>query len=79
VQEKIREYGFVLTEEHWNGINFAEGEKREYSAERRAQKPLAAFVHMCDVWSARGWFNYPAILDDPWNGACRSLNTGTAF
>ncbi len=68
VQQKIKEYGFVLTEDHWNGIQYVEGEKSDYSQKKRAQTPLAAFAHMCDVWSARGWFNYPLKFNDPWFG-----------
>lgn len=71
VEKKLEEYGFVLTEEQWNGIKYAEGEKNDYSSKRRTQKPLAAFVHMCDVWSARGWFNHPLEENDSWKGAKR--------
>ena len=74
VQEKIRQYGFVLTEDHWNGIKYVEGEKGEYAQTKRTQGPLAAFAHMCDTWSARGWFNFPAISNDPWSGAQRGQN-----
>ncbi|HII15745.1 MAG TPA: hypothetical protein HA362_05540 [Nanoarchaeota archaeon] len=72
VEQKIREYGFVLTEGLWNGINYVEGEKNDYSGKRRTQTPLAAFAHLCDNWSARGWFDFPAESDDPWLGAKRS-------
>ena len=71
VEQKIKDYGFVLTNEHFNGIKYAEGEKDDYSAERRTQLPLSAFVHMCDSWSARGWFNFPLELGDFWTGAER--------
>ncbi|MDO8511252.1 MAG: hypothetical protein Q7S55_03740 [Nanoarchaeota archaeon] len=74
VEKKLEEYGFVLTEEQWNSIKYAEGEKSSYSSDRRIQLPLAAFVHMCDTWSARGWFNYPAEENDPWKGAERQLS-----
>lgn len=72
VREKIAEYGFCLTDEHWNAIQFAEGELHWYSPSERRMRPLAAFVHMCDIWSARGWFDYPAQGNDPWIGARRS-------
>ncbi len=55
----IQDYGFELTEEQWNGIEFAEGEIHKYSNHERNMSPLAAMVHMCDVWSARGWYNQP--------------------
>ena len=72
VEQKIREYGFVLTEDLWNGIKYVEGEKSDYSGKRRTQTPLAAFAHLCDNWSARGWFDFPAESEDPWPGAERS-------
>ena len=71
VEQKIRDYGFVLTDSHWNGIKYVEGEKKDYSAHKRVQTPLAAFAHLCDTWSARGWFDFPAELNDPWFGAKR--------
>ena len=66
VKTKIEEYGLNLTAEHWNGIWYAEGEHYDYAPGKRTQLPLAAFVHMCDVWSARGWYNYPLKENDPW-------------
>src|SRR3989344_8029313 len=66
VIKKIEEYGFNLTPEHWNGIWYAEGEHNDYSSKRRTKLPLAAFVHMCDTWSARGWYNYPSAENDLW-------------
>ena len=73
VQQKLQEYGFKLTPEQLNGIQYAEGEKSDYSSTTRVQTPLAAFVHMCDVWSARGWFNHPLPDNDPWRGSERTL------
>ena len=35
-------------------------------------KPLAALAHLCDVTSARMWFDHPALTDDPWEGAKRA-------
>jgi|SRR3989344_2525871 len=66
VEQKTRQYNFKLSEEHWNGIKYAEGEKNDYSPNKRIQTPLAAFVHMCDVWSARGWYDYPLKERDSW-------------
>jgi hypothetical protein len=70
---KAAEYGIVLTDAHRNGIEFAEGENHKYSNRHRHMEPLAAFVHLCDVWSARGWFDHPAAADDPWRGAERHV------
>lgn len=52
----ISKYGFQLTPEQLNGIEYAEGEF-DYSPRQRKMGRLAAFVHMCDVWSARGLFD----------------------
>lgn len=68
---KIIEYGMVLTGEHQNGIMYAEGELSDYSSRRRVMSPLAAMAHMCDVASARIWFNHPFAQNDPWGGATR--------
>ena len=74
VKQKIKEYAFVLSEEHWNGLKYIEGEKNDYSPTRRTQTPLTAFTHLCDTWSARGWFNFPAKSNDPWKGDERMRN-----
>ncbi|MBT4445888.1 hypothetical protein HOA92_04095 [archaeon] len=66
VASKIAEYGFQLTEAHIVGLKHVEGEKDDYSPKRRTQTPLAAFAHICDTWSARGWPNFPATENDPW-------------
>ena len=71
----IGESGFVLTKTHKNAIDYAEGEGLGYTGAKRVQTPLAAFVHMCDVWSARGWYNHPSKLADPWKGALRGGST----
>ena len=64
-------WGVKLTEEHINGIKYAEGEVDDYTPHERVMQPLAAFAHMCDNWSARGWFDHPLENDDPWIGARR--------
>ena len=75
VVKRIEEYCLKLTPEHWNGMWYAEGEHNDYSPKKRTQLPLAAFVHMCDVWSARGWYDYPSAENDPWQGATRQRNS----
>jgi hypothetical protein len=69
--QKLAEYGVVLTAEHENGLRYAEGELADYTNQRRMMGPLAAMAHMCDVASARLWFDYPAAAGDPWLGASR--------
>lgn len=56
---KILEFGFVLSNEHWNAIKYVEGEGNDYSSKERVMSPLAAFCHCCDVISARIWFDCP--------------------
>jgi len=70
-ERKLAEYGVALTPEQWNGMRYVEGEKDEYSSRRRVMGPLAAFCHLCDITSARIWFDHPAEKDDPWTGAAR--------
>ena len=69
--QKLAEYGIVFTPEQENGMKYAEGELNDYSNRRRVMGPLACVAHMCDVCSARLWFNYPMAVDDQWQGAKR--------
>ncbi len=65
-------YGVIITPDVEAGIRYAEGEPAsEYSSKRRVMPPIAALVHMADVWSARGWYNYPHADADLWPGAKR--------
>jgi hypothetical protein len=67
----LAKYGVVLTPEHENGLKYAEGELTDYTNQRRMMGPLAALAHMCDVASARLWFDHPAAAGDSWAGAAR--------
>ena len=69
--ELLERYGVTLTAEHENGLRYAEGELADYTNKQRRMGPLAAMAHMCDVASARLWFDHPAAVDDPWTGARR--------
>jgi len=69
--EKLAEYGIVLTPEQENGLQYAEGELNDYTNRRRVMGPLACVAHMCDIASARLWFDCPRREDDPWTGAVR--------
>jgi hypothetical protein len=55
----INHYGFSLSPEEINGLNYVEGEGDDYRHGERVQGPLAAFCHVCDVISARIWHDYP--------------------
>lgn len=70
---KLAEHGVTLPEHLERAVYFTEGEISHYSSTHRAMSPLAAFCHMCDVGSARIWFDFPAEHDDPWSGASRSF------
>jgi 23S rRNA maturation-related 3'-5' exoribonuclease YhaM len=70
--EILTSYGVQLTAEHENGLRYAEGELADYTNKQRRMGPLAAMAHMCDVASARLWFDYPAAQSDPWIGASRA-------
>lgn len=69
--QKLAEYGIVFTPEQENGIKYAEGELNDYSNRQRMMGPLACVAHMCDVCSARLWFNHPMADKDPWIWARR--------
>jgi|SRR3989344_2439487 len=57
--QKLKEYGIVLSVEQENAMKYAEGEMDDYTNQRRMMNELAGFVHMMDVWSARVCHNYP--------------------
>jgi hypothetical protein len=67
--QKLIEYKIQLTPEQENALKYAEGEISDYSNKERKMAPLAALAHMCDVASARLWFDYPTANADPWKGA----------
>ena len=69
---KLLKYGIDLSPDQRNAFTYVEGEIDHYSSERRVMNPLAAFCHLCDVTSARIWFDRPAESDDEWSGAHRS-------
>jgi hypothetical protein len=69
---KLAKYGVDFTAEHENGLKYAEGELSGYSNQFRAMSPLACVAHMCDVASARLWYDHPMQHNDPWIGAKRN-------
>lgn len=69
---KLKEYGIELNSYLLNALTYVEGEIKDYSSERRVMNELAAFCHKVDVWSARGWYDYPKPKEeDEWVGAGR--------
>lgn len=69
--DKLTGYGVVLTPDQENGMKYAEGELNDYTSRHRVMGPLACVAHMCDVASARLWFNHPMAENDPWADAGR--------
>ncbi|MDO8495127.1 MAG: hypothetical protein Q7S32_01180 [bacterium] len=67
----MRLSSIVLTPEQANALQYVEGEFDDYSNRKRVMGPLAAFCHVCDVTSARIFFDYPLEKNDPWAGAKR--------
>ena len=64
--QKLKEYGIELLPDQAIAMKYVEGELNEYTNKKRMMNELAAFCHMCDVWSARGWYNHPLEKDEPW-------------
>jgi hypothetical protein len=56
-----------------SAIYYAEGEKDHYTNKERKMSELAAFVHMCDIASARIWHDRPDAQQDSWGGRIRAL------
>ena len=73
--KKIKEYGIELTPAEANAFRYVEGELQDYSSETRVMNEMAALCHICDVWSARGNYDYPKAEDDSWLGAQRFRTT----
>ena len=62
LQERVCvDYELSLTAEQRNALRYVHGEGDDYRKDKRVMGPLAAFCHMCDVWSARGWPDEPAV------------------
>jgi hypothetical protein len=61
--DKIFEYGFELSPDQDNALEYVEGEGDDYTNKRRVMNELAAFCHMCDVASARIWHSKPLARD----------------
>lgn len=61
----LGQYGFLasMSEAQVNALLSVEGEKDDYSPSVRGMGPLAAFCHLCDVTSARIWFDHPKSGD----------------
>lgn len=56
---KLKQYGIVLNTEQENAMKYIHGEGEDHTPAKRVVGPLGAFCHICDVTSARIWFNHP--------------------
>jgi len=70
-ESKLAECGLVFTPDQLNAFTYVEGEYKDYSSTHRVMNELAAFCHIVDTWSARGWYDYPKADGDEWVGAGR--------
>ncbi|HIG94752.1 MAG: hypothetical protein QT05_C0034G0012 [archaeon GW2011_AR13] len=68
VKSKIKEYGFNLSMNHLNALEYVHGEGEDYHPSRLIQSPLGALVHACDNISARIWPDFPKEKFDSWKG-----------
>ena len=50
-------YGYQFTTEELNVLSYVHGENKDYHPTERVMLPLTAFVHCCDIISARIWFD----------------------
>lgn len=57
--ETLKEtWGYQLTPEEKNALMYVHGEGSDYNEVQRVMLPLAAFIHCCDIISARIWFDF---------------------
>lgn len=66
VRSKISEYGFVLSVDQENALEYTHGEGDDYHPSRLVQSPFGALVSACDNLSARVWPDFPKDKFDPW-------------
>lgn len=59
IQSMMRNYAITLSADEVNALKYIHGEGRDYHPTERIMSPLAAFVHCCDVASARIWPDEP--------------------
>lgn len=57
----VDEYKFELTPIHLNALKYAHGENEDYVRGQRVMNELAAYLHACDVISARAHFEHRKI------------------
>jgi hypothetical protein len=55
ISSQVELFNIILNEKYLNALKYIHGEGDDYSPTINIQWPLAAFVHVCDVISARIW------------------------
>lgn len=55
IKTMTSDFNIILNEKHLNALKYIHGEGDDYSPTVNIQWPLSAFVHVCDVISARIW------------------------
>ena len=53
----IKKFDIKLNELHKNALKYIHWEWKDYSNKKRVSSPLATFCHICDVMSARIYFD----------------------
>lgn len=59
IQFLVEKFSINLSKEQRNALKYVHGEGKDYCPDKRVMGELAAFVHVCDISSARIWFDYP--------------------
>ena len=57
IKTMANDFNISLSEKHLNALKYIHGEGDDYSPTVNVQWPLSAFVHVCDVTSARIWYS----------------------
>ncbi|MBP6912631.1 MAG: hypothetical protein KBB86_01715 [Candidatus Pacebacteria bacterium] len=57
IKSMVNDFSIILNEKHLNALKYIHGEGEDYSPNVNIQLPLSAYVHICDVTSARIWHN----------------------
>lgn len=52
-----KKYKYTLTSSEQNALQYVHGEGSDYHSKKRIMLPLTAFIHCCDIISARIWFD----------------------
>lgn len=55
----LNKYHLKLSKRHLNALKYCHGENEDYHPTKKVMNPLAAFIHCCDIISARIWYQYP--------------------